>query len=452
MSVSLKTRVLTSGASIAAGQFMALLLRLISTLIMTRLLVPEAFGIVALASVVQTMVTMLSDVGITQALVQSRNGSSQIMLNTAWVLQIARGVLIFSICLCLAGALRGLQSAGLVDATSTYGAADLPLVIAVASLASLVQGFQSTKVIAAERSVNYPRVVILEVASQACGLLFMAIAGWLTRSIWALVVGAIITTSVKVLLSHIALQGPANRLSFDWTSAREIVRFGKWIFLASAIFVVASQGDRLLIGAWADAATLGLYSIALSLATLVDGTSSRIFASVGMSALSETARESPQRFRDAFYRLRLPFDVTLLTISGIGFATGHLVVNVLYDARYAAAGHMLEILFLGMLATRMALCGHAYMALGHPRLLIPINLLKTVTLYGVVPVAYARFGIEGAIWAVALHELPIVPLLLYLNHRMRILNLRFELCVLLCWPAGYLIGLAIVNAWNAWIA
>lgn len=452
MSRSLKTRVLASTASIAASQLLTLLLRLASTLIMTRLLVPEAFGIVALASSVQTIVAMLSDIGISQAVIQSRNGASPVMLNTAWVLQIARGALIFLVCLVLALVLYWLQHTGLIDPKSTYGVAELPYVIAVSALSSVILGFRSTKVILAERSVNYLRVTVIELASQAIGLVFMTVFGLLTRSVWALVAGGLVAAAASVVMSHAMLDGPSNKFAFDGTSARSIIKFGKWIFLASGVFVLASQGDRLMIGAWADASVLGAYWIAYSLATLVEGLSNRIFASVGMAALSERAREAPERLRETFYRFRLPFDAAVLFISGAGFACGHIVVDILYDDRYAQAGYMVEVLLLMPVVTRLALSGHTYMALGQPRLLVPINVTKVVSLYALVPLAHAHFGLTGAIWAIALHEMPLIPLVLYLNYRLKILDLHFESLILLCWPAGYMIGLGILSAWNALIS
>ncbi len=448
---SLKRRALTSSVFIAASQFLVLALRLVSTLIMTRLLAPDAFGVVALATVVQTIVSMLSDVGINQAVIQSKDGASPRMLNTAWVLQIARGALIYLACALFAVSIYYAQQQGMVVATSTYANPLLPMVVAVASLSSLILGFQSTKVIVAGRSVSYSGVTVIEVVSQVLALLFMASIGYLTRSIWALVSGGIVAAVVRVALTHIYLAGPSNSFSFDMPSAREIFRFGRWVFFASGIYVLASQGDRLLIGAWFDATVLGMYSIAFALATLVDGTSTRIFASVGLSALSEIARDSPERFRKSFYRMRLPFDTGLLLVSGLGFACGHIIVDILYDARYRDAGAMLEVLFLMLVVTRMALCGHAYMALGHPKYLLPINILKTTSLYALVPLAYHHFGIQGAVWAVALHELPLIPLLLFLNWRLGMLNLRFELAVLMAWPAGYLLGLGVDRIWSAWM-
>lgn len=443
MTVDLERRIIKSGAMVIGGQAVSLFLRLASTLIMTRLLAPDAFGVMAIAIVVQTIVALLSDVGISQAVVQSRHGASPTMLNTAWILQISRGAVIHGVCIVIAVLVLIGQWQNAFPPGSAYTADVLPWVIIVLSLSALITGFQSTKAITAERSVNFSRITILEAISQLVGLIFMAVFGFLTGSVWALVAGSLITAAVKVVMSHTWLEGERNRFAFDKTSAREIITFGRWLLLSSALFVISSNGDRLLIGAWTDTATLGLYAIALTLVSIVEGTANRLYAGVGYAALSETVRENPADFRARFYRLRLPFDAALLFASGAGFAAGHVIVDILYDQRYAGAGKMLEILFLMLIVTRMALCGHAYIALGHPRLLLPIHGLKVVSFFIVVPLAYKAYGFDGALWAIALHELPLIPLLFYLNSRMSLLSLRFELLILLVWPVGYLVGSAV---------
>lgn len=434
---------------VISGQGLFLVLRLASTLIMTRLLAPEAFGVMALAIVVQTVATLLSDAGINQAVIQNKNGASAATLDTAWVLQIIRGGIIFSACIAVALLFLLGQSFDVFPTASVYSAQDLPWVLIVLSVSALINGFQSTKTITAGRAVNYSRITLIEAGGQLAGLSFMIVVGILTGSVWALVVGSLITSMTQVALSHWCLPGLPNRFQFDRESAREIISFGRWLLISSAIFVLASNGDRLLIGAWADARTLGLYAIALALVTIVDGTAHRVFSTVAFSALSETARETPANFRAMYYKLRFPFDAILLFVSGAGFAAGQAVVDLLYDHRYAEAGPMLQVLSLMLIVTRMALCGHAYMALGHPKYLLPIHTLKAVSFFIAVPLAHAFHGFEGALWAIALHELPLIPLLLYLNWRMSLLSIRFETLILLVWPVGYLTGLGLSLLMNS---
>ena len=66
-------------------------LRLGSNLILTRLLVPEMFGLMSIASTVGTILAMLSDIGLRQAVVRSTRGDDKGFLDTAWTIQIVQG-------------------------------------------------------------------------------------------------------------------------------------------------------------------------------------------------------------------------------------------------------------------------------------------------------------------------------------------------------------------------
>ena len=67
-------------------------LRLVSNLILTRLLFPEAFGLMALVQVFIAGLNMFSDAGIRTAIIRHTRGDDPDFLNTAWTIQIIRGM------------------------------------------------------------------------------------------------------------------------------------------------------------------------------------------------------------------------------------------------------------------------------------------------------------------------------------------------------------------------
>ena len=68
--------------------------------------------------------------------------------------------------------------------------------------------------------------------------------------------------------------------------------------------VLASNGNRLLLGAWLTPTSLGLYSIASNLSSVIDGIGGRVFGSVSLPVLSEIVVEQPHRLREVFFRMR----------------------------------------------------------------------------------------------------------------------------------------------------
>jgi O-antigen/teichoic acid export membrane protein len=437
---ALRHRVLRAGGWNIAGYGLGQAIRLGSNLIMTRLLAPEMFGIMAIASIVTMVLFLLSDLGLRQNIVQSRRGDDPAFLDTAWVVQIVRGFALWLIALAVSAGLY-IADAGWFDARSVYASPELPAVIAVSALSAVILGFQSTRVATAHRALDQKRLMQLDLMSQLAGLGVMIPIGVATHSIWALVAGGLTTSLVATLLSFTWMEGRPNRLRCEPAALRELIAFGKWIFASSAIFVFVMFGDRLLLSAMVDVHVLGIYAIAALIVGTIDGGVSKFFMSVSLPALSEVARNNPQRLREAYYRLRLPVDVFLLFLAGVLFNAGQRVIDLLYDARYSGAGSILQVLSLSLFAGRYIVSQQAYVAVGIPRYQTTINIVRFLSLYSLVPLLYCVAGVWGAIWAVALHALAVVPLVYYFNAKLGLLDARRELAVLLALPAGYLCGM-----------
>src|SRR5947207_1772677 len=89
---SLKNRVLRAGVWTLASFGIRQAIRFGTNLVMTRLLVPEMFGVMAIATTVMIGLAMFSDVGLKQNVIHSRRGNEEAFLNTIWVIQIGRGL------------------------------------------------------------------------------------------------------------------------------------------------------------------------------------------------------------------------------------------------------------------------------------------------------------------------------------------------------------------------
>jgi len=437
---TLRSRIFRAGAWTVGGHLVAQVIRLGSTLVMTRLLVPEMFGIMAIAMTVTVVLTLLSDIGLHQNIIQSKRGDDPVFLDTAWVVQIYRGFGLWLIALLLSGALYIANRKGLLPAGSVYAAPELPLIIAISAFSAVIIGFQSTRIATALRKVDQKRITQIELVSQISGLCIMLTIGLISHSIWALVAGALTANLVSTSLSHGWMQGHANQFRWDRQSNQELLDFGKWVFFSSAAYVFASKCDRLLLGVFVDAEILGFYAIASLMIGAIETGFNKIFSRVSMPALSEIARNQPSRLPQVYYKMRVPGDLLLLFLAGLLYATAQLIVNVLYDPRYAEVGGMLQILAISLLMLRYGVSNQIYLALGIPRYLSIMNVVRFLSLFILVPVLYHFAGIQGAIWGVALHALVTVPLVFVFNARLHLNDFRKELLVLPALPAGYLCG------------
>ena len=144
-SLSVRQLVIRSSMWVFGGQVSSLVLRFANNLVMTRLLVPEAFGVMTVATTVLAGLQLCSYFGMNYNIVQSTRGDEEVFLDTAWVLQILRGGLIWLLALGLAVGLYFANQTGLVPVGSAFADESLPIIIAVLSFTALISGFESTK-------------------------------------------------------------------------------------------------------------------------------------------------------------------------------------------------------------------------------------------------------------------------------------------------------------------
>lgn len=438
---ALRSRVLSAGSWSLAALIVSQGLRFLGNLVMTRLLIPEMFGIMLIVTTVSVVLALLSDIGLHQNIVQSRRGEAPVFLNTAWTVQIVRGFVLYAMTALVATAIWVGQNSALFPPGSTYAAQELPLILAVAGLSSILHGFQSTKVATAFRTFQQRKIVLSELIAQIVALVSMLAIGYVTHSIWALVIAGLVATALNTLLSHCWLAGCSNRLQWDSASLRELLHFGRWIFLSSFVGILAVNGDRIIFGAAMPAYEMGLYSIALLLLGALELAIHRVAAAVVLPALSEVAREGNQeKFRATYYRFRCVLDVALLFLCGFLVATGPAIILLIYDERYARAGEMLSVLAVGIFFWRFYITHQAWLALGKTNYLALDSFARLVSLWMIVPLCLVVDRLDWAIWAVAVYPLPTLVFIGVANRRLGLISGTREVIFLPLVGIGYLVG------------
>ena len=282
-------------------------LRLGSNLILSRLLVPESFGLMLLVSVLMTGLAMFSDVGISAIVVQSRRGDEPGFLNTVWTIQVIRGAVLTAFACLLA-----------FPMAHFYGIPELRELIWAASLTALISGFNSIAMVSLQRHLQIKRHAIIEVSGQVWSTSATITLGLLYPTVWALVIGGLIGSLGRLVLTH--AMTPEFRCRFKWerSSVSDLFDFGKWIFISSILFFLAGQSDRLIFGQLFSIGNLGVFSFAMVIATIPTQIIWRIGSAVVFPALSRR-RESETGLVPIYRRARLP----LLVLGGFPVAFSH---------------------------------------------------------------------------------------------------------------------------------
>ncbi len=424
---SLKDRVLRAGGWALSGFAVTQLIRLGGNLILTRLLFPEAFGLMAVVYVLMTGLVMFSDLGISQAIIQNRRGHERDFLNTAWTVQIMRGVIIWLLALASAFLLPLAVSLDWVADGTVYANPSLPWIWGVFSLTALIQGFDSTKLALAQRNLQIKAITQIEVGAQIVALVVMVVWAELYHSIWALVAGAITAVLVRCVAGHVWLPGETNRLHWDRESSRELLHFGKWVFFLSIMGFLAASSDRIILAGFLTPTQMGLYSVAFLLSNAFAELFTSMLARIAFPAICEVVRDRPASVAKMYHRLQMIADICLFAVAGILFVAGEAVVQALYDQRYHEAGPMLALLALGLIAGRYAVVYQFCLALGQMRYMFVSNAVRLVALFAGIPLGFSLAGLEGALIAIVASQFVAWPVAVYFKMKSGLMDWGREL-------------------------
>ncbi len=424
-----------------ASNLSAQALRLASNLVLARLLAPEMFGLMAAALTVYFGLVMLSDLGVWQSVVQRNQAPDARFLGTAMSIQMLRALLLAAVVLSFAGALAWGAAAGLIPPDAVFADARLPWMVAGFALCALIQGGESMQLAMAQRELRAGELARLEITSQLVGTAVAISLAFLRPSPWALLAGALAAAAVRTGLSH-RLPGARTRPCWNASDAWDMVRFGRWILLSSLIGFAASQGEKLILGSLLGAAEFGLVAIASTLLGGALGLLAALNAHLLFPAFSAALRRGGDDARALYERTQRLADLMLGAVAGLLWGGGPLLVGWLYDARYAGAGWMLQVLAIGLVATRFQVLEQMMFAQGKAAYVTSSNLLRALLLAILIPVGFRLYGTPGALWAVAASQFAGWPVTLLFKRRAGMPVLAGEWI----WPLALAAGAALGSA------
>ena len=405
------------GSALTAGSYVITQgLRLASNLLLTRILFPEAFGLMALVSVVLVGLQMFSDTGVGPAISRSARGDEPDFLDTAWSINVVRGGLLWLLTCALAWPLAAL-----------WEAPDLRQLLPVAGVTLLIAGFNPTRIDTANRHLMLGRLTALDLAAQVIGIAAMVGLAVVMQSVWALIFGAIVGSCAKLVLTWGWLPGAANRFRWDGPAAHELVHFGKWIFLSTVCGFLLSQGDKAILGSYLPLPDLGIYNIGYFLASFPALLAGAVVARV----MIPLYRERAEGRRDGrLERMRWGLTAGILLALGALALMGGPLVHLLYDDRYLAAGVIVTAVALVQMPTVIGMTyDQSALAAGDGRGYFALIAMRA----GVQTLAFLLgahlAGLGGALLGQGLAAALVHPLIIRLARKHGVWDMRHDLAM-----------------------
>lgn len=370
------------------------IIRLASSLLLTRFLAPEHFGVISIVTVFMIGLAMFSDLGIGPSIIHSERGKDRNFLNTAWTLQVIRGGIIWLFCLALAWPLA-----------LFYAEPQLMWLIPVSGLTAIISGFSSTGIYTLNRDLNIKRVVINEVSAQITSLILMVMLAYIYPSVWVLVAGSLWASLFGLIMSHRLDRSVVNQFHWDKEAAASLIHFGKWIFFSTICAFFVNSGGTLILGKFMSMSMLGLFSIGLTLAKTVELVFNQINSRVVMPLYAKIKHLSDAEIKPRIAKVRLALMAVFLPPLWLMVLFADEITSLLFDSRYQGSAWIMQVFALSYIPVIVSGLGNFYLAMGNSLLGLKIGFIKMLVYFSAIYIGWLLSGSSGMIYGIALSNI-----------------------------------------------
>ena len=385
MSQELNTKVKTATKWSTVGEVAAKLVTPISSMVLARLLTPEAFGVVTTLTMIITFAEIFTDAGFQKYLIQHEFADDRDRdesTNVAFWSNLVMSLFIWGIIIIFASPLAAL-----------VGNPGLGHVLIVACVSIPLAAFSSIQMALFKRDLDFRTLARVRIISTLIPLLVtVPLAFWL-RSYWALVIGTITVNLVNaVLLTVFSKWKP--RWFYSIAKFKEMFSFTVWSMIEAVSIWLTAYVDVFIVGTMLSQYYLGLYKTSSTLVGQIMGLITAITTPILFSALSRLQNDK-NGFQRLFFRFQKLVGLLLMPLGMIIFLFSDFVTDLILGSQWTEASG-----FVGLWGLTNALTivlshysSEVYRAKGKPKLSVLAQLLHIVVLWPTVLIA-VRYGFE----------------------------------------------------------
>jgi O-antigen/teichoic acid export membrane protein len=367
-------------------------IRLVRSVVLARLLVPEDFGLFGMALTVVAALNALSALGSGRTIVANKFHTRQELkahLDTVWSVELLRSVVIAL-----------LVSASAFPMSRFYEQAQLKVIIPVLGLVTLVQGFQNIGLVILRKEISFARIFWYELTTNVAGFAFTVALAVVMRNVWALAIGLLLTASLGTVLSYV-FHWYRPRFSFEKHALRHVLSLGRFILVIAVAAYVINMADNVMVGRFLGSGPLGNYSLAFNIASTPISVLVLSLGTVLFPAYAEITSQRPEALGLAFTKVFSIALFIMLTITVPLFLLAGDVVQLVFGSRWTTAGTVLRILALVIPLRGLSLIiSTVFWGVNRPKDEAVTKVLEAVVFVAALYPLIKAFGLAGAAWAV----------------------------------------------------
>lgn len=325
-----------AGAMLIAFTAATILLRLGGNVVLTRLLDPQAFGVVGVIISIMIVLTMLSDLGVFDFVIRHEKGADPHFLDVIWTMRLGQ-----------AGLQSAAMLAGALPIALFLGKAELAWPIAATAPLFLVNALCPMSFLLAQRAGRVRATCAVELVALVIQIAANLALTLVMPDYRALLIGLYVSAVARIAMTMLILGG-GLRVAWDGRLAREFLGFSRWIMASTIVTLLITQSDKILFAKLFTVADFGVYMLPANLALAVQPFGRNYVERFFFPLISRVWNETPEALGAIFYTARTRLYLLLFACIGFGIGFAPALFRLLFDHRYEYGWIYLSVLLLRM--------------------------------------------------------------------------------------------------------
>jgi len=379
----LKDKVFRGGAWLGVGSAAEQAFRFGRSMILARLLVPSAFGLMAIVGSTASVLHTITDIGVKEGLIQHSRGEEDDYASAAWWLAFGRSLSLYVLFFSLAPLVARI-----------YKNPELTLLMRVATISVIFDGIYSCRAYVALKKMNFSKWTMINSGGGICGIIVTLVLSLLLRDVWALVIGSVSEGAFRCLFSYIFFPYLPS-LRWNRQAIRDLLGFSKGLFGLSFLNLAFARTDVFVLGKVFSAAELGIYTMGIY---LVQTPVAYLMNTLGQTFLPTFSQiqNDPQRINRIL--IKTTSMMAMLGLPAFVFVcfSGRSLLTIVLGARYGAAAIPLMVGTLVCLINLMnGQITTVFYSIGLPQLHRNCVLLMSILVIGLIYPLAIWLGLGG---------------------------------------------------------
>jgi teichuronic acid exporter len=410
-------------------------------LVLAKILFPEQFGVIGMATIFTGFVQVLNDLGIGAALVQKKDEDlTEAHYHTSFWTGVGWSLMLFIVMSIIVGPL----------ASIFYEQPILKVLVPVLSIGIMLSPINLIHKAQLSKAMNFKKMAYIDNISNIVAGCISLILAFLGAGIWALAFNSVASILIAIPLY---INATKWRPKFIWNrdAFNDVFGFGVYTTGTSVVNYLINNVDYLFIGKLLSAKALGSYTFAF---VLTDTFRSRLMAVINtvMYPVYGKKQSDPTLLKRYYLKVISYNSIIVYPIMVFMLALGRPFILFFFGVKWEDSAPVLEILSISVMVHMLVNSNTALIrGMGKPGLELKLQIIKSLIFIPMLIVGIVKWGIIGAGYAILINKFIAVVIGQYTFNRLLMIKLstwEFLNAIKVPWIAAlvsYLVALILYN-------